>query len=115
MTASGVDLKQIGDELTRRRVELKVRADRIERDLHRAEGALSPAFSEQAVQVQNDETLAEIGRATAAEIRSIDEALARIAAGTYGVCKRCQGPIEAARLAVRPEAVTCIHCDQQRA
>lgn len=111
MTIPDMKAEQIRASLLRRRRELANRVDRIHSDLTRIEGALSPDFSEQAVQMQNDEALTEIGRAAAAEIRSIDEALARITAGAYGVCTHCHRPIEAARLAARPEAVTCIRCD----
>jgi RNA polymerase-binding transcription factor DksA len=43
----------------------------------------------------------------------IDAALARLAAGRYGTCTRCGGPIAAARLAARPAAETCIDCAAQ--
>ena len=42
-----------------------------------------------------------------AELDAADE---RIAAGTYGRCEVCGGPIAAARLEARPEARTCIDC-----
>jgi DnaK suppressor protein len=38
------------------------------------------------------------------ELRSIDEALGRISAGSYGVCLRCGKPIEFARLEAVPTA-----------
>lgn len=37
-------------------------------------------------------------------------ALARIDAGTYGVCVDCGQPISEARLQVRPEAARCLQC-----
>ena len=37
-------------------------------------------------------------------------ALARIDAGTYGVCLGCSEPIPYSRLAAIPEAPTCIDC-----
>jgi DnaK suppressor protein len=37
-------------------------------------------------------------------------ALARLDAGTYGVCQRCASPIGAARLEARPSVRTCITC-----
>lgn len=106
-----LDLAKTKGELERRRRELKNRAERVNSDLHRVDGALSPDFSEQAVEVQNDATLTEIGRTAVEEIRQIDEALARLAAGEYGQCKSCGGPIEVGRLAVRPESVTCTACE----
>ncbi len=39
-----------------------------------------------------------------------DAALARIAAGTYGVCERCGRKSAADRLRARPTARTCIVC-----
>ncbi|MDD4901595.1 MAG: TraR/DksA C4-type zinc finger protein [Patescibacteria group bacterium] len=43
-------------------------------------------------------------------LRDIDSALARIAKGTYGVCKYCGQPINPKRLLARPTAGTCIDC-----
>ena len=40
----------------------------------------------------------------------IEEALARLDAGTYGLCERCGEPISDARLEARPVARTCIRC-----
>lgn len=40
----------------------------------------------------------------------LDAALARVDAGTYGVCERCGRAIPAERLAVRPAARTCVAC-----
>ena len=43
-------------------------------------------------------------------LRDIDAALTRIAAGTFGVCIVCEGPIAPTRLAARPYAAPCITC-----
>lgn len=43
-------------------------------------------------------------------LREIDDALARIAAGTYGLCERCGEPIPIARLEVIPYARLCMKC-----
>jgi RNA polymerase-binding transcription factor DksA len=40
----------------------------------------------------------------------LDQAQARMAAGTYGRCVACGGPIPALRLAARPTATTCVGC-----
>jgi DnaK suppressor protein len=45
-----------------------------------------------------------------AELTEIDHALARIAAGTYGICARCGNRITVARLDARPTAELCIDC-----
>lgn len=45
-----------------------------------------------------------------AHLVAVDAALARLSAGTYGCCERCEQPIAPARLAVRPTATTCVRC-----
>lgn len=42
----------------------------------------------------------------------VREALARIEAGTYGVCTRCGAEIPAARLEAVPTASLCIQCKE---
>jgi RNA polymerase-binding transcription factor DksA len=44
------------------------------------------------------------------QLNEIEAAVARVAAGTYGVCERCGEPISDERLAARPVARTCIRC-----
>jgi RNA polymerase-binding transcription factor DksA len=58
-----------------------------------------------------DEGLEEGARET---LVGIDAALARIEAGTYGICEGCGKPIAAERLAAIPWARLCID-DQRRA
>ena len=43
-------------------------------------------------------------------LRDIDNALARIVKGDYGICKYCQQEIGEKRLMARPVANTCIAC-----
>jgi DnaK suppressor protein len=43
-----------------------------------------------------------------------ERALARIAAGTYGVCESCGEPIGKARLQVFPRATLCMSCKQKQ-
>jgi DnaK suppressor protein len=49
-------------------------------------------------------------------LKKIDHALAKIDAGTFGVCEECEEPISAKRLEARPETTLCIRCkeDQER-
>jgi RNA polymerase-binding transcription factor len=47
---------------------------------------------------------------TEQRIFSLDRALERVAAGTYGTCAVCGQPIGADRLAARPDATACISC-----
>jgi RNA polymerase-binding transcription factor DksA len=43
-------------------------------------------------------------------LADVDAALARRAAGNYGICENCGRPIAPERLAARPAARTCIDC-----
>lgn len=45
----------------------------------------------------------------------IDEALARLADGSYGSCAQCGADIGDERLAARPSATTCIGCARDAA
>lgn len=44
------------------------------------------------------------------EITGIEEALARLEAGEYGLCTGCGGQIDEKRLAVEPGATLCVSC-----
>lgn len=43
----------------------------------------------------------------------LEEALQRIEAGSYGVCRTCDGPIARARLEAVPTATQCIDCKKK--
>jgi len=44
------------------------------------------------------------------ELQAIDEALARLAQGRFGLCTDCGEPIALARLRLEPQALRCIEC-----
>jgi RNA polymerase-binding protein DksA len=96
--------------LERRRAELVNRSTRVERDLSHSAEPLVQDFADQALQRQNDETLAAIGRAAAEELQQIDRALERIAQGRYGLCNECGRPIADERLRAAPYASRCVEC-----
>ena len=54
-----------------------------------------------------------LGERELAELAALDAALARLAAGTYGECADCGKHIPPARLHASPEALRCIHCQEQ--
>lgn len=79
-------------------------------------------YAEVAAQVRDTkdqaaiESLAEISHAEVerdlGEVRDIDAALQRIAAGTYGTCVTCGAQIAQKRLEAYPTAKRCLHCQQ---
>ena len=46
------------------------------------------------------------------ELEQIDEALARIRSGDYGICRNCGQPIKKARLEALPFATLCVKCKE---
>ena len=45
-----------------------------------------------------------------AAVEEIDAALAKLDAGTYGLCENCRNPIPEARLEALPQARLCVRC-----
>ena len=48
------------------------------------------------------------------ELRRIDEALGRLAAGAYGICEGCEAEIDEERLRIIPLATRCVECERKR-
>jgi RNA polymerase-binding transcription factor DksA len=69
-----------------------------------------PDWEDRAVDLADDEVQETLSGADAIELRAVDAALARIAAGTYGTCARCGEPIEADRLDLLPQTPFCAAC-----
>jgi DnaK suppressor protein len=51
-----------------------------------------------------------VGDEVREEIAAIDEALGRIATGSYGTCLACGGPLGLQRIRAIPEARYCVAC-----
>jgi DnaK suppressor protein len=105
-----VDLDEMRAVLERRREELKERRERIERHTRHREEPLSADFAEQAVELENGETLVALDREVNAELREIERALRRLEDGTYGVCTACGADVAEPRLQAVPYASLCIEC-----
>lgn len=101
------DYADIAARLRARLAELTARSAAIEDDLR---GPLDADFSEQAVDLADDEMLEGVDDVLRAEARQIAFALQRIEHGTYGVCANCGADIPKARLDVQPIATRCAAC-----
>ncbi|MFN3989275.1 MAG: TraR/DksA family transcriptional regulator [Erythrobacter sp.] len=101
------DYADIAAKLRARLAELTERAEDIEEDLRHP---LDADFSEQAMDLADDEALEGVDDVLRAEARQIVFALKRIENGTYGVCANCGADIPAERLAVQPIATRCVAC-----
>ena len=51
-----------------------------------------------------------VGRSLEAGLERTERALAKLDAGTYGICDRCGQPIAARRLEAMPDSVLCVRC-----
>lgn len=47
-------------------------------------------------------------------LKKIDQAIARLQAGTFGQCESCSGEIGNRRLEARPTATHCVDCKEQQ-
>lgn len=96
--------------LRERRNEWMRRLAAIRRDRRRENAPLEQDFAEQAVQRENDETLDALDVRGREELQAVEAALARLAAGTYGRCVRCDEPIAEGRIRAEPTATSCTEC-----
>ncbi|UQU61440.1 TraR/DksA C4-type zinc finger protein [Couchioplanes caeruleus] len=106
----------VRDELLRLRAGAEAEAATLARDLE----ALFAASRDSNADDEHDPEGATIGferaqltallAAARKRVAEVDDALARVEAGTYGVCERCGQPIAEERLAARPFARFCIAC-----
>lgn len=106
-------LEAIAQRLQARRNELSHRANRVESDLRHERDPLVQDFADQAIQRSNDEVLREIGGSAKDELRQIEVALRRLAAGDYFTCASCGKEIESARLEALPATDRCVSCAQR--
>lgn len=90
-----------------RLVALNAQVARIEGDQSEP---LDADFAEQAIAREDDEALDALERTALAEVQQIKAALARLDAGTYGICSTCGQAIDAARIRAMPSATQCISC-----
>jgi RNA polymerase-binding transcription factor DksA len=101
------------EEARRKLIEMRTQWDRrlaAIRSDRRREGGFEKDWDEQAIQRENDEVLDGLDETGRRELEGIEAALARLDAGTYGRCARCDETIPPARLAAAPAAATCADC-----
>lgn len=93
-------LDQILQEATRDLNELRERARR----------PIPNDASDESTLRSGRQTLLAMEVRKAAEVATVEEALARLKAGQYGLCAGCGQEIPAARLEAQPFAVRCVAC-----
>ena len=104
------NLKTARKLLEAKRLEVLERQERIARHTRHREEPLPADFAEQAVELENGETLIALDHGLEAELKKIDRAMARIESGDYAYCQSCGEEIGDARLDAVPVSVLCIDC-----
>jgi RNA polymerase-binding transcription factor DksA len=97
------------------RDELQSERDRVRAELDRlAQGEFDEGFADSGqVTAERGEVEALSGK-LAEHLADLEDALAKLDAGTYGACESCGATIPAARLEAMPSARLCIVCASQR-
>ena len=109
------DYQEVRQNLLDMLEELDDRLTRITHDVKHEDQPLDADFSEQAVEVENDQVMDALGNSARVEVEKIRQAISRIDAGTYGICQGCGEGIRTERLAAIPFAKFCVKCESQQA
>lgn len=70
----------------------------------------SDGAADSAAEAAEFELNSQLAEVESRELQAVSEAIARIDAGTYGVCDDCEKPIAQPRLEALPYAIRCIKC-----
>jgi len=102
-----MDPKKFETRIKARLNELQDRLERVETTLDEPADA---DLDDQAIELEDDEVLEALGRASLQEVRLLNDALGRIADGTFGTCRTCGEMISEARLDAVPYTLVCRIC-----
>jgi len=109
----GLNAKQIEaftEQLKEWRLELEGGLSNSMHSMHREEQSSFPDPTDQATMESDRDFDLRIRDRERRLIRKIDQAVARIKEGTFGVCESCGGDISSKRLQARPVTTLCIDC-----
>ncbi len=107
-------VEAIRQQLLQRRDEINRRLHDITEEVRHSDGPLPSDFSEQATERENEEVIDALGEASRRELAQINQTLAHIDAGDYGICAGCGCEIPEARLKALPHTIYCVACAEKR-
>jgi DnaK suppressor protein len=81
-------------------------------DLVPERGGIGNHMADEASETSEQETMLTLQHSAERTLAEVNAALARIQAGTYGICANCGKQINPARLEARPFSTLCIDCQQ---
>ena len=113
------------EELAEVRAELEAEAAGLRAEIGQAESQIAARLGDAVAEAGDDEADASsklferehelaLTHNTRELLEQTEHALARIEAGTYGVCESCGKPIGKARLLAFPRATLCVECKQRQ-
>ncbi len=108
--ATDTKLLSIKKKLLKQRQELLIEAEHTLNNKISTEKESFPDPTDQAVAELDNNFLLRLRGREQKLLKKIDEAIARIDGGTYGVCESCGEQISIKRLEARPVTTLCIEC-----
>jgi DnaK suppressor protein len=111
------ELGEVRAELADEAAGLRAEIDQAESQIKRLGDTVSEAGDDEAdasSKLYEREHELALTRNTRELLEQTEHALARIDAGTYGVCESCGKPIGKARLLAFPRATLCVECKQRQ-
>lgn len=104
---------RVVEQLTAMRKEVVDRQAKLARHVERRDEPLSADSGEQALELENQETMVKLSQLMAEELAAIEKALVRVQAGVYERCAICSELIDAKRMEALPTTHLCIRCSQE--
>jgi DnaK suppressor protein len=111
------ELGEVRAELADEAAGLRAEIDQAQAQIQRLSDSVAEAGDDEAdasSKLYEREHELALTRNTRELLEQTEHALARIDAGTYGVCESCGKPIGKARLLAFPRATLCVECKQRQ-
>ena len=109
-------------ELTQHKKALLVKKEGLEHSIDHKGGGLAGSsetdghgdFADRSAAANEEEISIQLKQTDAKLLRAIEDALARVESGSYGVCADCEEEISSARLKAVPWTKVCINCKEKQ-
>jgi DnaK suppressor protein len=106
-------LREFADQLQKQRRTLIKEAAENDQALRSISETREAELEEEAQQERDSRVLEQLDEQQERRLRDIDDAIARIEAGTYGNCLNCRKPIGEERLRSMPTTTLCRKCSER--
>ena len=105
-----MDLDRVKADLIALQDSILQRRSKIAGHIDNRDEPLPADFSEQAVELENDEVMVGLSGELDVMLKDVNDALQRLNDGTYGTCTQCGKQVQSDRLAALPSTRFCIRC-----